>query len=291
MIKNIKIERMLAREGDALLESKKARILAGCGAENEAKITRPVVSARARIARTLAVAAAVALLAVGMIAALPLMLAEGEVPPEISDTELDNTVLPETGSDATTESEEVTEYYYLDDLKKYEMQVMLSRSTYISMPPADSYEEPLSEETVKAMFGAEELPFPLWYDDIDELNLIATEAYYSPSGDVYSVMVVFLSEDGWRIHVCIDPNKIPDYTLWTHMNPTDDTLLSEKNSTVINGYTVGIRTFPLGSMDIGMEKGGMGIWFGGDDKQALEIICNFILNSEINLEVLKKNTN
>ncbi len=52
-IKNI--ERMLAREGDALLESKKERVLASCGVESRAKVTRPV-SARPRIARMLAVA-------------------------------------------------------------------------------------------------------------------------------------------------------------------------------------------------------------------------------------------
>ncbi len=76
------IEKIISREGDELLRKKRSGILSACGVK-ESKVTRKTVkTARPSLVRTLAIAAAIMLLAAGMIAALPLLRTNPELPPD-----------------------------------------------------------------------------------------------------------------------------------------------------------------------------------------------------------------
>ncbi len=286
MIKNIKIERMLAREGDALLESKKARILAGCGAENEAKITRPVVTARARIARTLAVAAAVALLAVGMIAALPFMLAEGEGTQD--NVAAESTVQPaETQPVCIKEGEHNCIY----DIPATESDGgMSSWNIYLRAPVEGSYSEDIGIDKLNEFFNESE--FRVGSDDIGYAQVSEAKVRYEPSGELFSVLVSLKFGDNYYVDIIIDPKAVFEFQLNGGMPITE-----------VEGYTVSKRIHygayiketnepikHIGGTSIYMKKEGIAIVAHCDNKSVefLEFVYDFLLKAEIDFEALKK---
>ncbi len=76
------IEKIISREGDELLRAKRSGILSACGVKESKVTSKTVKTARPSLVRTLAIAAAIMLLAAGMIAALPLLRTNPELPPD-----------------------------------------------------------------------------------------------------------------------------------------------------------------------------------------------------------------
>ncbi len=246
-----KIEKLLACEGDALLESKRERVLAECGVVSRMTVTRPVFE-RPHLRRMAAAMLAV-ILAISI--AIPFVLKNNE---------------------------KATLYCRLDDISAAKVTGSYMRRAFICFPAEKTYTLSVDDSLAADMFGAEEMPMGL---------AEGSKVYYYGSGEIFEVVLKFSAECG-EVHMNINPEVAPDFLLYA--GDEEHTLLGDDNAVVINRYKVGMKeTYyndQLDSIDIGLEKDGMGIWLWSDaeNKAELEQIFNLILNSDIDLTYIEK---
>ncbi len=219
--------------------------------------------------RTLAIAAAVALLTVCMAAVLPMLSAQDNVE---------------------------YEYRYLDDLPTVEGYGAASYSMYMAPKPNNYTRMELTEDDLNSFFKNSNIPFISEPDS--ELIRYYGEVLYDESGKAHSVLVDWLFADGGNIHFTVQKENIL-YVL-------DD---GHFETTLVNGYQVGKYVNYARIVGGSLDEPGSGtpvkesgttsvqiygteltLWVLADNRriEEAEIIYNFVINAEFDFKALKK---